>query len=187
MTTLFTHTWYRAQITDVDDIVNMAQQHFQREIDTVFTPDPKAYARNLVYAVVNQSYQPETELLTVCRSSQGTLMAYNWARAMDRAFWSDDLMVNVRMVHVDLNLNTRLRLHLINEMMQQWEFLARISGNPIICSTTMRHDQAAFLRLHLRQGYSVRGSYAYKRISVESTATSKDDAQSPGHDPVHSC
>jgi len=30
----------------------------------------------------------------------------------------------------------------------------------------MRHDQTAFLKLHQRQGYDIRGSFAYKKLSV---------------------
>ena len=37
----------------------------------------------------------------------------------------------------------------------------------IICSTTMRHDQAGFLHMHERAGYSVRGSVCYKRLNYE--------------------
>jgi hypothetical protein len=160
------YNWTFAHLTDVDDIVKMAEQHFQTEIDLIFKPEPTVYARNLAYAVLNQSYYPGSELLTVARDNNKRLLAYNWAKSGDRAFWSDDLMINVRMVHLDLALPTRTRIKLIKEMMAHWEELARLSKNPIICSTTMRHSQDAFLKLHERAGYSVRGSYAYKKIST---------------------
>lgn len=160
------YNWTFALLKDVDDIVNMAEQHFQTEIDLIFKPEPAVYARNLAYAVLNQTYYPGSELLTIARDSDNKLLAYNWAKSNDRAFWSDDMMVNVRMVHLDLALPTKLRITLIKEMMSQWEELAKFSKNPIICSTTMRHSQDAFLKLHARAGYSVRGSYAYKKIST---------------------
>jgi hypothetical protein len=68
------------------------------------------------------------------------------------------------MAHVDLSLPPRMRVKLVKDMMEHWERLANFAGNNIICSTTMRHEQDAFLRLHERNGYSVRGSYAYKRL-----------------------
>lgn len=160
------YNWTFAGLKDVDDIVNMAEQHFQTEIDLIFKPEPKVYARNLAYAVLNQTYYPGSELLTIARDDNNKLLAYNWAKSNDRAFWSDDMMVNVRMVHVDLTLATKLRIKLIKDMMNQWEELAKFSKNPIICSTTMRHSQDAFLKLHAKAGYSVRGSYAYKKIST---------------------
>jgi len=160
------YSWTFATLADVDSIVNMAEQHFQQEIDLIFKPEPLIYARNLAYAVLNQTYYPGSELLTVAKTPDNTLLAYNWAKSNDRAFWSDDYMINVRMVHLNLELSPRMRVKLIKEMMTQWEELAKFSKNPIICSTTMRHDQDAFLKLHERAGYSVRGSYAYKKVST---------------------
>jgi hypothetical protein len=36
----------------------------------------------------------------------------------------------------------------------------------VVCSSTMRREQNAFLKLHERNGYILRGSYAYKKISA---------------------
>jgi hypothetical protein len=73
-------------------------------------------------------------------------------------------MVGVRMAHLDLGLSSRYRIQLLKDMIQLWEGFAFLSQSPIICSTTMRNDQTAFLKLHQRAGYDVRGSYAYKRL-----------------------
>jgi hypothetical protein len=51
-------------------------------------------------------------------------------------------------------------------MMTLWERFAVFSQTPIICSTTMRKDQNAFLKMHSRRGYDVRGSFAYKRLNT---------------------
>ena len=153
--------------SDVADIVNMAESNFQAEIDNIFTPEPIAYARNVMLSVVQQFYLPTTEFLYIARADQtNKLLAYTWAKSRDYAAWSDDQMVAIRMVHLDLALSPRLRVKLILEMMDMWEQFARAAGAPIICSNTMRHDQSAFLKLHARSGYDVRGSYAYKRLSA---------------------
>jgi hypothetical protein len=161
------HNWRPATGNDVSNIVKMAQDHFQREIDLIFTPDPVAYSRNITLAVVNQFYLPTTELLSVANSDSGELLAYTWVKSFERAPWSDDRMVNVRMAHLALDLSARKRIELISDMMTLWENFARFSQCPIICSTTMRNDQHAFLKLHKRMGYDVRGSYAYKRLNFE--------------------
>jgi hypothetical protein len=161
------HNWRPATGNDVAAIVKMAQDHFQQEIDLIFTPDPVAYSRNITLAVVNQFYLPTTELLSVANSDSGQLLAYTWARANERAAWSDDRMVVIRMAHVALDLSARQRIELVTDMMQLWENFAKFSQTPIICSTTMRNDQSTFLKLHKRQGYDVRGSYAYKRLNLE--------------------
>jgi hypothetical protein len=160
------YTWRPATGNDVQDIVKMAETHFQTEIDNIFTPDPVAYGRNITLAVVNQFYLPTTELLCVARDTNHQLLAYTWARNNERAAWSDDNMIVVRMAHVGLDLSAKLRIRLIIDMMKLWENFAVFAKTPVICSTTMRRDQDAFLKLHARNGYDVRGSYAYKRMTT---------------------
>jgi hypothetical protein len=158
------NNWRPAIGPDVQDIVHMAEQHFQTEIDTIFQPEPIAYSRNITFAVVSQFYQPNTELLYVARDGNQQLLAYTWARAGERSPWSDDPMIVVRMAHVALNLSARQRITLVQDMIEIWQIFAQQIKCPIICSTTMRRDQDAFLRLHQKAGFDVRGSYAYKRI-----------------------
>ena len=160
------HEWRLADMSDTNDIVSMAQRHFEAEIDNIFRPEVPTMTRNVTFAIMNQIYYPGSQMITVCRAKDDNrLLAYTWAKSNDRACWSDDPMVCVCMAHVDLSLPSRLRIRLVKDMMDHWERLAAYSGNKIICSTTMRHEQDAFLKLHERNGYSVRGSYAYKKLS----------------------
>lgn len=159
-------TWRRANGNDVADIVRMAQDFFETEIDQIFTPDPIAYERNLMRAIVEQFYVPGNELVCVARNTTGDrLLAYVWAHR-STAPWSDDPMCAVRMVHVDMNLAPRDRVRMISEMIMTWELWCVENGIPVVCSTTMRGDQAGFLKIHERYGYDVRGSYAYKRLGT---------------------
>ena len=163
------YTWRPANGPDIPSIVAMAESHFQTEIDNIFKPQPVVYSRHITFAVVNQYYNPRAELLSVAVDSSDKIIAYTWAKSADYAAWSDDEMVSVRMAHVDLTLSSRDRIRLIQDMMKLWEGWAMAINVPIICSTTMRHDQDAFLKLHARAGYDVRGSYAYKKLSAEQT------------------
>jgi len=158
-----TWIWNTAAGPDVKDIVAMAVGHFQTEIDQIFTPDPIAYSRNLTLAIVNQFYVPGSEMLKTCRDSAGQLIGYVWAHR-SLAPWSDDPMCAVRMVHVDLSLSARDRIRMVQEMIMHWELWSVEHNIPVVCSTTMRGDQAGFMRIHERMGYDVRGSYAYKRL-----------------------
>ena len=158
-----TYSWTPATGNDVDYIVKMAESHFQNEIDTIFKPEPVVYSRNITLAVVNQFYSPLTELLSVCKDDTGKLLAYTWA-TLEVSAWSDDRMVTIKMAHVDLTLSAKLRITLIKDMFNLWEGFAKLSNTPIVCSTTMRKEQDGFLKLHQRNGYDVRGSYAYKKL-----------------------
>ena len=163
-----TWTWESTTGADVPHMVRMAEDHFQNEIDLIFTPDPIVYARNLTMATVAQFYNPGTELLKVAKSQDtGRILAYTWAIRGEKTAWSDQEMVFARMAHVDLSLPVRQRLRLVTGMILQWETWARTCGVDIVCSTTMRRDQAGFLDLHRRLGYDVRGSYCYKRLEFE--------------------
>lgn len=157
--------WESTAGTDVPHMVAMAQSHFETEIDTIFTPDPIAYARNLTLATVQQFYNPGLELLKVAKEQEtGAMLAYTWADRGERTPWSDEEMICVKMAHVDLSLPVRQRLRLITGMVLQWETWARSCGIEIVCSTTMRRDQEGFLKIHSKLGYDVRGSYCYKRL-----------------------
>lgn len=158
------YSWTPANLEDLPHIVSMAETHFQSEIDLIFKPEPIVYARNLTYAMVNQHYSPLAELLSVCKDDTGKLLAYTWA-THEVAQWSDDRMVTVRMAHVDLQLPAKLRIKLVKDMINLWEGFAKLSNTPIVCSTTMRKDQDAFLKIHAKHGYDVRGSYAYKKLT----------------------
>lgn len=160
------YAWRPATGLDVPHIVKMAQDHFETEIDTIFTPDPVAYSRNITLAVVNQFYGPTTELLSVATDVDNNIVAYTWAKAGERSPWSDDEMVIIKMAHLSLNLSPRERVELIKDMLELWSAFATLAQVSIICSTTMRKDQSAFLKLHERHGYDVRGSYAYKKLSA---------------------
>lgn len=158
------YQWTPSTGNDVPQIVQMAESHFQTEIDTIFTPDPVAYSRNITIACVNQFYLPTTELLSVAKDTENNLLAYTWAKSDERSPWSDDKMVVIKMAHVSLTLSSRDRVRLVNDMLDIWENFAKFAQVPIICSTTMRKDQTGFLKLHEKRGYDVRGSYAYKKL-----------------------
>ena len=55
---------------------------------------------------------------------------------------------------------------LVKDMLTMWEDWARLCEVNIVCSSTMRRDQSAFLKLHERNGYILRGSFAYKKLNA---------------------
>lgn len=158
------YNWRNATGSDVISIVNLANEHFKEEINNIFTIDTLAGSRNVTLAIVNQFYNPNSELLSVAEDDTGKIVAYVWAKSNQRAVWSDENMTVINMAHASLDLPSRQRVRLIYDMIKLWEDFAKQSQSNIICSTTMRHDQTAFLKLHAKAGYDVRGSYAYKRL-----------------------
>ena len=160
-----TWTWTRGVGTDIDPIVQLAQSNYEQEVTPFFTIDPLIFGRNVALDIVKQFYNPLDGLVCVARdNATNDLMAYTWAERNRSSFWSNDEMVNVNMAHVDLNQSARVRVRLVEQMIDLWELWAYSTGIKIICSSTVRDDQQAFLKLHTRKGYTVRGSIAYKRL-----------------------
>jgi hypothetical protein len=160
------YSWYPATGSDVEQIVKLAQANFETEIDQFFNPEPITYSRNITLAVVNSFFCPNSELLKVARTPTGKVIAYTWARSDETSAWSDDHMVMIKIAHVDLTLSPRIRIQLIKDMMMMWELFAVQSNVKIICSTSIRKEQTAFLRLHEQFGYEIRGSIAYKQLNT---------------------
>ena len=166
----YTHTtadrwrWRAPTGADTQDIVDLALVCFGSETEAFFRNDPVEYGRNIMLTTVSQFYNPLTELLMVAYDGD-MLLGYTWARRGERAAWSTEEMVSIKMAHVRLDLSDRERITLLAQMIQMWEIWARACKIDVIFSSTIRESQDPFMRLHERAGYTVRGSCAYKRMS----------------------
>ena len=159
--------WRQAAGTDTQDIVDMAQTHFGLETAGIYENDPIEYSRNVMLAIVNQFYKPRAELVSVARNeTTQRLMAYTWAIRGERAPWSREEMIAIRIAHVDQTASTRERVFLCAQMIRMWEKWAGACDIKIIVSSTIRGDQDGFLKLHEAAGFVIRGSIAYKRRST---------------------
>ena len=158
-------TWSIAQLDDVQDIVQMAQQHFQCEIDTWFTPDPKLFARNVAISVVKQMYNVFHEQIIVARDkTTKQLLAYTWVSRSAFVNYAPEEMAEVRFAHVDLSQSSRTRVRLVAQMIQHWHSWAQKCRIPVIVSCSIREEQAAFMRLHVEAGFTLRGSIGYLKV-----------------------
>jgi hypothetical protein len=157
--------WTLAQLTDVPDIVRMAQSLFQCEIDSFFTPDPNLFSRNVAMGIIRQMYNIFHEQLLIARHRDtDDLMAYTWTSRYAYMSYAHEEMAEVRFAHVDLALPARTRVRLVAQMIQHWYIWAQRSGIPILVSTSIRRDQEAFMRLHIAAGFDLRGSIGYLKV-----------------------
>ena len=162
--TRLTWTWRRAQGTDVTPIMDLTREHFASEAHDIWTIDEAWFGRCLTVDIVYQFFNPGSAMVAVAESFQGPVLAYTWAERGIKTVWSSDEMVAVKIVHMDMTVSARHRLVMLGEIMDLWELWARSIGVNIICSSTMRGEQSAFLRLHQRRGYQCRGSICYLRL-----------------------
>jgi hypothetical protein len=62
-----------------------------------------------------------------------------------------------------LDLPVRLRVRLINEMIDQHILWAARWGVPIVCASSIRSEHDGFMRILKKRGFSINGSYAWIR------------------------
>lgn len=161
-----TWQWKLAEFTDIKEIVDLAQSMYQVEIENIFTPDPALLMRNVSIGIVNQSYNPLDEQVIVARDQLGRLIAWAWIERGGYVTYAPEEIAEAKFAHVALDLPARTRIVLLAQMLQQWEMWAAICKIPVLVSTTIRDEQSAFMKLHRQAGYTVRGSYAYKRVEL---------------------
>lgn len=165
--------WRRATGDDVPAMVTLTQTHFEWEGDTIWRTDPLVLQHNILRAVVDQFYDPASCLVVTNER------AWFWVARGERVVWSRDEMAAVKMAHVAMSLGARERVNLTREMIAMWQSWCLAYHIPVIVSSTMRTDQAGFLRLHEQAGWQRRGSVCYLRLEPgvrdESTSDGEQD------------
>lgn len=160
-----TWTWNRARAMDVADIVIMAEQHYQREIDAIIVASPAALTYNLHRACVEQLFKPESEMVSVARDKlTNQLLAWAWVTRGSYTAYSADEMATAEFIHTDLDLNTRSRCRLVGQAIESWILWCELHAIPVLVSTSIRDEYAGFMRIHTAYGFETKGSYAYRRI-----------------------
>lgn len=156
--------WQRAQPQHVDDIVALVDHNYSGEIDSViFKKNPTRLAYHLHAATLRQLYLPDQVFVSVYYHDN-QLWAWSWLERGHYTVYADQEMAVGEFIHVDLALPVRTRYRLVSQALQSWQLWCEINQIPVLCSTTMRENQAGFLRIHEQQGFITRGSFAYKKI-----------------------
>ena len=92
------------------------------------------------------------------------LLAWSWVERGKYMPYSDEELAVAEFAHIDLNLSTRKRITLCSQILDIWILWCELNKIPVLCSTSIREDQQAFMHLHDQHGFSRRGSFAYRRI-----------------------
>jgi hypothetical protein len=163
---------------DVDDIIEMADSLFGQEADGILTRDRNVFRKNVTLTATHQLFDKGREFLAVCRQKQEyervvidgfvdymckepKLLAYCWFDRGGYTTYSNEEISNAKFHHVDLSLPAKQRVRLINEMIDQHILWAHSWGIPVICSTSIRAEHTAFMKIHKKRGFTVNGSYAW--------------------------
>ena len=161
---------------DVDDIVELADSIYGVEADGILTRDREVFRKNVTITSTVQLFDKGREFLAVCRDEPvrivadgfvdwvpGNLLGYCWFDRGGYTTYANEEISNAKFHHVDLGLSPRLRVKLINEMIDQHILWAKNWNIPVICSTSIRGEHEGFMKIHKKRGFEVNGSYAWGR------------------------
>jgi hypothetical protein len=160
---------------DVDDIVEMADSVFGTEADGILTRDREVFRKNVTIATTTQLFDKSREFIAVCHGSKQkdygwykagnpyAMLGYCWFDRGGYTTYANEEISNAKFHHVDLSLSPRLRVKLINEMIDQHLLWAHTWGIPVVCSTSIRAEHDGFMKIHKKRGFTVNGSYAWIR------------------------
>ena len=147
---------------DVDDIVEMADSVFGTEADGILTRDRNVFHKNVTVATTVQLFDKGKEFIAVCRDGD-KLLGYCWFDRGGYTTYANEEISNAKFHHLDLTLSPRLRVRLINAMIDQHLLWAHAWGIPVVCSTSIRAEHDGFMKIHKKRGFTVNGSYAWIR------------------------
>jgi len=158
-------SWNLATLAHVAQIVALSEQQFQQEISDTFTPSPEALARNVSIATIKQWHNKNEEQIIVALNKQtGDVMAWAWLARGCYLPYAVEELAEAKIAHIDQAVSTISRTRIMAQILHQWHIWCELNQIPVLVSSTIRADQAGFLRLHQQAGFTIRGSYAFKRI-----------------------
>jgi len=165
-----TWTWRLMHTMDLDEVVALAVDQYQSEVEGLLTPSPEAFRYNLELALCEQQFQLSREQVIVARDrNTNALMAYAWCKRGQYTPYSTEEMAEAAIAHVQLHLPDRVRIRILAQMIQQWILWCHLNNIPVLVSSSIRQEQTAFMRLHEQFGFRRVGLLAIKRITQELT------------------
>ena len=147
---------------DIEDIMELTARNYGEEAEIFAKKDHDVFRHIITVTLTNQLFDRTKEFVSTCRDN-GKLLGYCWFDRGGYTTYSRDEISNAKYHHVDLDLSPRLRVRLINEMIDQHLLWAGRCGIPVVCSSSIRADYQAFMKIHQKRGFTVMGSYAWIR------------------------
>lgn len=147
---------------DIGDIMELTARNYSDDAQIFAKKDHGVFEHIITVTLTTQLFDKSKEFVAVCRD-KGKLLGYCWFDRGGYTTYSRDEISNAKYHHVDLELSPRLRVRLINEMIDQHLLWAARWGIPVVCSSSIRADYEPFMRIHGKRGFTVMGSYAWIR------------------------
>lgn len=159
-----TWQWAPCLGTDIADMLEMSREQYEADLAGQFKFDAHRSAQAMTIGVVNQLYQPTTELMCVARDKESKqVLAWFWAKRGCYQEFSVEESSELRIIHCRKDIANRAKVGLVAQAVLLWQQWGMENQIPILVSATLRGDQSAFLRLLEASGFIIHGSYAFWR------------------------
>ena len=153
--------WTPSTIQNIPDLVNLEYKHFWPDLGHLFKDDfINAHTLYLSRIIAMRDNDPKSAIIY-----NEKLLAYTVA-CIENVSWTSEPVVCVKIMQCDQSLPNRVKIQLIQEAIELYHRYAYAFNIPVIVSSTLRKEQSAFLKLHERNGFELRGSFAFKRLSL---------------------
>lgn len=167
-------------LRDVDGIVELADSNYGSTMDGIVNRSRDVFRHRVTVAATEQIFNPYKEFLAVnktlgepvwdqvgefvnVRVGKENLCGFCWFDRGGYTTYSNEEISNSKFHSVDLSLPAKQRVRLVHEMIDQHILWANQCGIPIICSSSILVNQAGFMQIHEKRGFSVNGSFAWIR------------------------
>ena len=152
---------------DSKDITDLANDHFRDGMEGMMTINYPRMLECVTMSATQQIFDRSVEWLGVCRSiKDSSLLAYAWFDRGGFTPYSLDEISNQRFIHIRKDLPVASKVKMTYQALHQHLGWAAVHGIPVVCSTSILGDHKGFMRIHEDLGYTVRGSYAYRRTTA---------------------
>lgn len=171
----FKSIWTPSTLQNVPDLVHLEYEHFWPDLGHLFVDN--FYAAHNTYLstiITNRDLDPRSAII-FNNYHNNKLLAYTVA-VIEQVSWTTEPVVCVKIALCNQSLPNRIKIGLVEECIELWHRYAYAYNIPVIISSTLRKKQSAFLKLHLRYGFELRGSFAFKRLPTTSNSSSLDNA-----------
>jgi hypothetical protein len=146
-------------IHDVDRLINKFRDQYGSEAG-VLTFDENFIRKNLTVASTIQLFDKSKEFIAYAENN-GKILGVCWFDRGGYSTYSTKEISNSKFHHIDLTLPVRQRIKILNDMIDQHLLWADNWGIPVVCSSSIRKDHQAFMRIHEKRGFTVCGSFAW--------------------------
>jgi len=156
-------SWVRPTHQDVPAIVELSDRTDSQDIVGILTKNPTRLHYHLHQSILETAYGFNKQLVSIARQDD-QIIAWSWLTRDKFSPYADEEMAIAEICTVAPELPVKSKIKLIAQTLDIWSAWCLLNGIPVLTSNTIRAEQSAFMRLHEQAGFTIRGSFAYRRI-----------------------